>query len=146
MFKLRLTRPLRKPLQRVFLLCALLGLAATAQARESLLVDSLPPELQLRDVSAAVNDVLARNRWRILPGTPARIHAQFQDQRTICRVAIQLRSAALYLEDDCRQPGVAGNWIDTAERRAIPEAWLRPLRQELRVRYPRPTLPPPGSS
>lgn len=127
-------------------IAAMLCICVTAHARETLLVDSLPEGLQLRDVTSTVSDVLARNRWRVLPGTPARLYAQFQDQRTICRVAIQLRSAALFLDDDCRKPDIAGNWIEDAERRAIPETWLRPLRQQLRLRYPRPTPLPEARS
>ncbi len=132
--------------QKALLIAATLCMCATAQGRETLLLDSLPEGLQLRDVAGTVSDVLARNRWRILPGTPARLYAQFQDQRTICRVAIQLRSAALFLDDDCRKPGIAGNWIEDAERRAIPESWLRPIRHELRLRYPRPTPQPEAQS
>jgi len=128
---------------RSTLALALLSLSTVSTARETLLLDQLPGALELRDVSASVNDVLARHRWRILPGSSERIFAQHQDARTICRVAIQLRAANLFLDDDCRKPGVAGNWVDSAERRAIPEAWLRPLRRDLRLRYPRPT-PTPG--
>lgn len=130
------------PLARAVLMSALLCCSLTAPARETLLLDQLPDSLELRDVSSAVTDVLARHRWRILPGTHSRIHAQYQDARTICRVAIQLRAAALFLNDDCRKPDVAGNWVDSAERRAVPEAWLRPLRRDLRQRYPRPTPAP----
>ena len=118
-----------------------------AQARELVLLDELPPQVGMHEIAPALTDILARQRWRILPGNARTVNAQHHDKRTICRATMTQRGQVLLLNDDCRKAAANGRWIADAERRAIPEAWLQPVRRELRARFPRPTpLPAPATA
>lgn len=129
------------PRLRVSLTIALLALSFASPAREALLIDEMPANTRLSDVSITVMDVLAGQHWRILPGDSEHIRASHFDARNICRFEIVMRGNRLFINDDCRK-ATGAQWVDSAERRAVPESWLRPVRTELRRRFPRPTPEP----